>query len=61
MNQAVPETLKLMDDLGVRKSVEDLAEMYAAEARSSIQELQIGARAKDEFSQMLDFIVNRNA
>ena len=61
VNQAVPETLKLMDDLGVRKSVEDLAEMYAAKARSSIQELQIGARAKDEFSQMLDFVVNRNA
>ena len=60
-DEAVSETLRLMEDLGVPKSVEDLAGKYAAEAKSSIRELPIGAWAKDELTEVVDFVVNRDS
>ncbi len=60
-DEAVAETLELMERLGVRKSVEDLADEYADAAKASIRELPVGARAKDELTQLADFVVNRNS
>ena len=59
--KAVTEIMRLMDTLGVRKSVEGLANEYADAAKSSIRGLPIGARAKDELTQLVDFVASRNS
>ena len=53
--------MRLMDTLGVRKSVEGLANEYADAAKSSIRGLPVGARAKDELTQLVDFVASRNS
>ncbi|MCY3801611.1 MAG: polyprenyl synthetase family protein [Chloroflexi bacterium] len=59
--KAVTEILRLMDALEIRKSVEALASKYADAAKSSIQELPVEARAKDELTRLVDFIVSRDS
>ena len=59
--KAVTEVMRLMDKLGVRKSVEVLASECADAAKSSIRGLPVGARAKDELTQLVDFVVSRDS